>query len=102
MAQRETIYRLRGQVADRLRPGSGSVTREPITGCIVVPLMNTGEQTFQGQVVTADFFVKTPAGTDIVASDRLEIRGEECEVDGVPADYGRKGVLLQAQRTGTV
>lgn len=102
MAERETITRIRGARVDRLSAPGAAPEEEPIEGCIVVPLMNSGEETFQGQVVTADYFVKCPRGTDVVATDRLRIRGYLCEVDGVPADFRRRGVLLQARRTGTV
>lgn len=99
---RESIFVVRQARQDRLSSGGGAPTETEVSGCTVVPLMNGGEETFQGQIVTADFFVKTPPGTDVKADDKVRIRGELCEVDGAPADYGRKGVLFQAQRVGTV
>lgn len=101
MAQRESIFRIRAARVDRLSTATPEPSEVEVRGCIVVPLMETGEQTFQGQIVTAEFFVKTPAGTDIKADDQVRIRGDLCQVEGAPADYGRKGVLFQASRVGT-
>ena len=77
-------------------PSTPTPARE-VPGCVVVPLMQVGEETFAGQIVEADYFVKAPAGSDVLSTDRVRIRGEECEVLGRPADYGRKGLLFQAR-----
>lgn len=102
MTAKESIAIVRTPKADSLDEPEEPADDVPVPGCRVVPLMNTGgEQTFTGQVVTADFFVQTPPGTDIKASDQVRIRGALCQVEGAPADYGRKGVLFQARRVGT-
>jgi hypothetical protein len=104
MAAKEAIFVLRaGARRDSLDEGpdtAGTETR--VDGCTVVPLMQTGEETFAAQIVTADYFVKAPPGTDLLATDQVRIRGYLCEVEGVPADFGRKGILFQARRVGEV
>lgn len=101
MKRESIIVRRPGTRRDSLDPAPAAAPPRTIAGCVVVPLMASGEQTFVGQVVDADYFVRCPAGTDLLATDRITIRGYDCAVAGVPADYGRKGVLFQARRTGT-
>lgn len=101
MTAKESIEVLRqSEYRDSLDPDADALPPRRVDGCTVVPLMNVGEQTFAGQVVEADYFVKCPANTDLLASDRVRIRGEVCEVRGRPADFGRKGVLFQARAIG--
>lgn len=103
MATKEAIEILRAAAPrDSLDDGpaeQGSTRR--VNGCVVVPLMNTGEETFAGQIVEANYLVRTPPRTDIKATDRVRLRGEVCEVLGAPADYGHSGVLFQARRVGS-
>lgn len=102
MATKESIFVVRTAERDRLDTSAPNVSPDvEIPLCVVVPLLNTGEETFQGQIVTADFFVKCPAGSDVKADDKVKIRGDLCEVQGAPGDFGRKGVLFQARRIGT-
>ena len=99
-AKEAIVIHRAGERVDSLDPAPAGEPPRTVEGCTVVPLMQTGEETFAGQVVNADYFVKTPAGTDIKATDRVTIRGYDCAVEGVPADFGRKGVLFQASRIG--
>lgn len=39
------------------------------------------------QPTEADFDVMLPAGTDVVATDRLVVRGDECDIVGRPFDW---------------
>lgn len=104
MARKESVYRVRAARTDKLKPKTAPDPDVEIKGCTVVPILADGmEQAGPGsQVIEADFFVKTPPGTDIKADDRLRVRGELMEIQGRPADFGRRGVLFYVRAVGTV
>jgi hypothetical protein len=85
----ETVTRLRApSTTDRYGatvPDWDNATELDVTSCIVAPRTQE-EETGNGRVaVPIGFTVYAPAGTDIIETDRLEVRGEPCEVDGKPA-----------------
>lgn len=87
----ETVTRLRAPlVTDRY--GSqvrdwANATRTDIPGGGLAP-RPAGEEDGQGRegvIIGWTWFA--PAGTDILATDRVEVRGEVHQVDGEPADW---------------
>ena len=87
----ETVTRLRAPlVADRygnLVPDWDNPDRLDIPDCGVAP-RTSDEETEQGrQGVIVGITVYAPPGTDILPSDRMEVRGEVWEVVGEVADW---------------
>lgn len=84
-----------GETVTILRPGTpttdiygndipGADTRIDITGCAVAPRLR-GDSTDAGrQGVIVGMSVYFPAGTDVLATDRLEVRGETHTIEGDP------------------
>lgn len=80
----------------RLRPGSATnrvgatiddwsdPAEFDIDGCAVAPRDAEEDRTGGRQMVIAGFNVYAPAGTEILPTDRLRIRGDDHEVDGEP------------------
>lgn len=58
--------------------------RTVVEGCAVAPLKQGENATTDGAVLLDGFTVYMPYGTDVAASDLLEIRGLVFSVDGVP------------------
>ena len=104
----ETITRLRAPVVED-RYGAESrdweaATSTDIDECVVAPRPQ-GEAHDDGrQGVIVGYTIYAPAGTDIVPSDRLTIRGNPHEVDGQPSAWVNpwtqvtEGVEIQARR----
>lgn len=67
-----------GDVADPVE------SRTTVGGCAVAPLKQGENATTDGAVLLDGFTVYMPYGTDVTASDLLEIRGLLFSVDGVP------------------
>jgi hypothetical protein len=85
-----------GETVTILRPGAstttdiygndvpGPDTRTDVTGCAVAPRLQ-GDATEGGrQGVIIGTTVYFPAGTDVRATDRLEVRGEAHTIEGDP------------------
>jgi len=89
---------------DRLRNPSGTAP-EPydIKGCFIWPRASLEEG--KGWVTVEGLQVFAPAGSVVPASARVNARGEDYEVDGVPGDYrmhGRqRGILITLKRVGS-
>lgn len=65
-----------------------TATRTPHEGCAVGQGTRGGEAlTGDRDTITSDLAVFMPSAADVVATDRLEIRGREYEVVGVPFDW---------------
>jgi hypothetical protein len=84
----ESVTRLRaGTTTDRYG-GTVADWSDPdalvITGCAVAPRDAEEDRTNGRQAVIIGFNIYTPAGADVLPTDRLIVRGEECEVDGDP------------------
>lgn len=90
----ETITRIRPAEKDGFGdpvPGSGGEL--DLTGCLFAPgpsaeMLNGANQ------VDVDGTVYTPPGADVLATDRLRIRGDEYEVVGRPRNWGKAGVEI--------
>lgn len=65
-----------------------NATSTPYPRCAVALGRDVAE-IFTGDrdAVPSDLVVFMPAGTDVVATDRLEVRGRTYEVDGEPFDW---------------
>lgn len=89
----ETVTRLRGTAA--VDPYSGESTgadwSDPdslaLTGCAVWDGKSFELLADAREGVVSDFVVAADSGSDVVASDRVVIRGLTCEVDGRPFDW---------------
>lgn len=63
-----------------------SATRTDIDGCAVAP-RSSSEDNIGRQAVIVGLTVYAPAGADIRPTDRLEVRGDDYEVDGDVGDW---------------
>jgi hypothetical protein len=87
-----------GETVTILRAGAGTTdpygndipgadTRTDVDGCAVAPRLG-GDVTEQGrQGVIVGTTVYFPAGTDVRATDRLEVRGEAHTIEGDPGRW---------------
>lgn len=101
----ETITRIRGTgEANRHGEKTGQRDRQSVQECVVWPRTSVEtEVVIDGYNVYAP---PTPVAIDIQASDRVECRGEEWDIEGTPGDYRnkhgkRKGILLTLKKVGT-
>lgn len=104
----ETITRLRAPLVDDRYGGQtpdwDAATSTTIPGCVVAP-GQAGEAHGDGrQGVIVGFTIYAPAGSDILPSDRLTIRGHDHEVDGEPGEWVNpwtqvtEGIEVRARR----
>jgi hypothetical protein len=86
----ETVTILRAGAPSSDRYGNvvpGGDVRLEIAGCAVAPRLQ-GDATEGGrQGVIVGTTVYFPAGTDVLATDRLEVRGEEHVIEGDPGRW---------------
>ena len=68
-------------------PDWSTATSTPYEGCAVGQGSRGGEVLADRNVVLSDLVVFMPPGADVVATDRLEIRGRAYEVVGEPFDW---------------
>jgi hypothetical protein len=84
----ETVTRLRGSLVENRYGDDEWDWSDPaeldITGCAVAPRDSTEDHDQGRQAVLVGFTVYAPAGTEILPTDRLEVRGDTWEVDGEP------------------
>lgn len=92
----ETVVRKRAGGKDRYGDPLPGAPDLPIPGSRVAPL-DTRENTNAANTVVTGYTVLAPAGSDIKASDVLEVRGLDCSVIGLPFDAGSKGLLITVQ-----
>lgn len=94
--KKETVVRKRA--AGRDRGGKPKPSADlPIKGVIVIP-RRSGEGE-QGTVILDGWKLICPKGTDLVASDLIEVRGKTYGILGNPGDYGKK-VIVTVESTG--
>lgn len=104
---RETVVRIRAEVGvdrngNQVRDWA-TADRLDIDGASVAPRAQ-GEETEGGREgVIIGWTVYVPRLVDVVATDRIEVRGEECVVDGQPGDWrspftNRKGTEIRLRR----
>lgn len=85
----ETVTRLRASTTtdrygNEIRDWS-TATSTPYEGCGVARGNVTDETvTADRDVVVSDLVIYMPPAADVVASDRIEVRGQTCEVVGSP------------------
>lgn len=80
-----TIVRVsEGTVDEWGDPVGGVEERFVVPGCAVAPLKQGENATADGAVLLDGFTVYMPVGTDVLASDLVEVRGGTYHVDGVP------------------
>ena len=82
----DTVTRLRGQSRDNWGNTTGTDTEADITGCSVQPA-SAIELTDRGDLLVTNVTVYAPAGTDLLATDRVRWAGDVYEVDGAPARW---------------
>jgi hypothetical protein len=82
----DTITRLRGQSRDGFGNLAGSASELDVDGCSVQPTSGT-ESTDTGDLLVTTATAYAPAGTDLVATDRVRWLGDVYEVDGPPARW---------------
>jgi hypothetical protein len=100
----ETVVVVRGTRRDDLDDSEASAPAEhEIPNCIIWPRVS--EEEGKGQVVLEGENVFTPPDADVLASDKIRVRGVLYDVEGKPGDYrmkGRKkGLLVVCKRLGS-
>lgn len=89
---RETVVRLRAEPTGEDRYHNpirdwDNADRVDIAGCSIAP-RTEGEDTDRGREgVVIGQVVRVPRAVDVLATDRLEVRGELYQVDGEPAHW---------------
>jgi hypothetical protein len=71
-----------------------------VEGCVVWPRTTLAYES-RGEVPIDGWNIKMPAGTDVKETDAIVVRGKTYDTEGVPADYGRKGIIVVVKRVGT-
>lgn len=89
---------MKGETVTILRPGTPTIdrygnavpgvdVRTDVDGCAVAPRLN-GDATEGGRTgVIVGTTVYFPTGTDVVSTDRLEVRGEAHTIEGAPGRW---------------
>lgn len=80
----DTVTVLRGRTRDNFGNLQGSDTGTDVTGCSVQPA-SASESTDRGELLVTNVTVYLPAGTDILATDRVSWLGTVYAVNGKPA-----------------
>lgn len=95
----ETVVRIRPPGVDTFGdPLPGIPAEVNIDGCLFAPGATT-EPGFAAQQVDTDATLYTPAEADIVATDRIRVRGKTYRVVGEPADWGAGwGIVVLLRR----
>lgn len=97
MAKRgvETAIVSRPGVRTRLGDLTPGAVVGPLTGCIVWP-RTSSENADRGVVIIDGYEVWAPAPItiDIKATDVINVRGEDWNIEGRPGDYRKNGVKL--------
>ena len=84
-----TINVVRTTKVDRLADAPvGSPDEHEIVGCAVLPRISTEEG--KGWVIVEGRQIIAPFGSDILATDQVEVDGETWSVDGEPGEYENK------------
>jgi hypothetical protein len=64
-----------------------------VPGCVVTPRESSpqvgGPEQQARDTVVVGWTVYAPAGTDVRTTDRVQIRGMDCDVTGEPGNWGR-------------
>jgi hypothetical protein len=79
----DTVTILRGRTRDNFGNLQGGDTGTDVTGCSVQPA-SSSELTDRGELTVANLTLYLPAGTDILATDRVRWNGQVYAVNGPP------------------
>lgn len=82
----DTVTILRGLSRDNWGDGQGSDVSTDVTGCSVQPTA-ASEDTDSGDLLITNLTAYLPAGTDILATDRVSWLGDVYAVNGPPARW---------------
>lgn len=82
----DTVTVLRGRSRNTSGDLVGSDTGTEVTGCSVQPT-SASESTDRGELQIANATAYLPAGTDILATDRVSWLGDVYAVNGTPARW---------------
>jgi hypothetical protein len=82
----DTVTVLRGKSRDNWGDGQGSDTETDVSGCSVQPT-SASEDTDSGDLLITNVTAYLPAGTDILATDRVRWLGDTYAVNGPPARW---------------
>lgn len=105
----ETVIRLRAGTTTNRAGGADKDWTSPsslaIDECLIAPRMEPEDATSGREGRVIGWTVYAPDATDVVATDRLTIRGATYDVDGEPEDWSggwdwKPGVVIQT-RSGT-
>lgn len=98
MPAKEKILLRSAQEKDKFGDPKGPVPAwREVTARAVVP--RTSVDTDQrGPIVISGFMVSLSPGTPILDNDEVQIRGKVHQIEGVVADYGKKGKLFYTKR----
>lgn len=80
----DTVTVLRGRTRNTSGDLTGSDSSTDVTGCSVQPVSAT-ESTDRGELQVTNATAYLPAGTDILATDRVQWLGDTYAVNGTPA-----------------
>ncbi len=90
----ETVTVIRPPARDRFGDqGAGTVVEFDIGGCLFAPGPSR-ETGFATQQVQSDGTVYGPPGMDVLATDRMRIRGDVYVVVGKPQVWGTTGTVV--------
>jgi len=79
-------------------PVASTTARTDITGCLVAPTSSTEPSDRGREGVVIGWTVYAPTGTDARHTDRIEVRGVACLIEGEVGDWGTKGIVINATR----
>jgi hypothetical protein len=82
----DTVTILRGRTRDNFGNLQGSDTGTDVAGCSVQPT-SASESTDRGELLVTNATAYLPAGTDILATDRVRWLGSVYAVNGAPATW---------------
>lgn len=82
----DTVTVLRGLARDNWGDQSGGDAGTDVSGCSVQPT-SAVEDTDRGELVVTNVTAYLPAGTDILATDRVLWLGDTYAVNGTPARW---------------
>lgn len=94
MAGSETVTVIRPPGRDRFGDqAAGAVVEFDVPGCLFAPGPSR-EMGFATNQVLTDGTVYGPPGMDVLATDRMRVRGDEYSVIGKPQVWGSSGTVV--------
>jgi hypothetical protein len=94
----ETVVRIRPPGKDAYGdPVAGAETELDVTGVLFAPA-GSSEVTDGANQVRADGAIYAEPDTDVLATDKLRIRGQEYQVVGAPQQWGSTMTVIAVRR----